>query len=99
MATAGWPLRGSRGTKNEKIQKKKRNFFFKFIHNKYASFPIFCVSVTEEKSAGWAGKIVASYITKRLSQDVIQVPTALHINKVQGQFLHFVARKKLKIIT
>jgi len=55
--------------------------------------------VTEEKSAGWAGKIVASYITKRLSQDVIQVPTALHINKVQGQFLHFVARKKLKIIT
>jgi hypothetical protein len=29
--------------------------------------------VTEEKSSSWAGKIVASYVTKRLSQDAIQV--------------------------
>jgi hypothetical protein len=31
------------------------------------------ISVTEPKSAAWAGKVVASYMTKRLSQDVIQV--------------------------
>ncbi len=29
--------------------------------------------MTEEKSSSWAGKIVASYVTKRLSQDAIQV--------------------------
>ena len=37
------------------------------------SFLLAHLSVTEQNSAAWAGKIVASYTTKRLSQDVIQV--------------------------